>query len=1029
MPAKKKTVKKKATKKATRKKSTKKKVTRKKAAASKVPAAKSRKRSKSAARRTSAKATRQQKKQGTVKKTVAGLARPSFPIVGIGASAGGLEAMTDFLKDLPADIGMAFVLVQHLAPEHKSMMVELLAQETTLRVSEVKDGMVVEPNNLYVIPPNTNLGIINNTLHLMPRVTQKQHLPIDYFLQSLAKDQGSNAIGIILSGSASDGTLGLKAIKAEEGITFAQDKETARYDSMPSSAIAAGCVDFVLSPKDVAHELIHIARHPDVLRVDATVNKKELEHSNKDLDKIFLLLRNRTGNDFTYYKHNTIRRRISRRMLVHKIDRLKDYVRYLSSHPVEVDALFHDILINVTGFFRDPEVFDSLKNDVFPAIMEDHKNDHPIRIWGPGCSSGEEVYSIIISLLEYLGDNARGVMIQVFASDIDEQAIEQARIGIYPEGISADVSRERLHRFFTKVPQGYQINKRIRDLCVFAQQNITKDPPFSHQDLIVCRNMLIYMGNVLQRKVLQTLHYALKPDGYLLLGSAETVGASADLFSTALAEHKVYKKKDLPLGIHYQPAITPHAHTLPSLRTEKTFTEQQPMDLQKAAESLIINQYGPPGVVVNDRLDVMQFVGHTGPYLAPAPGAASLNLIKLAHPDLTVELRVTIHKAIRENKRIRKEGIRLRHNSLLQEVTIEIVPLLGSGDGEQYFLVLFLREFEYEAKNIAKEKASKKELTTKEVNRIQELEQELETNKTYMQTIIEEQEASNEELQSANEEIQSTNEELQSTNEELETAKEELQSTNEELITVNEELENRNVELSTSNDDLNNLIASTDLPLLMLNSALSIRFFSSRAKQLLNLIDADIGRPIGDIRPNVDVDDLAEHVQKVLETLKPLALEVSDGNQQWYTMHIRPYRTEDNRIQGAIIVFFDITDSKILQRASRLATVVEDSNDAITLQDFDGRILAWNRRSEEVYGYKEEDIIGENIDLVVPEEYRMEMKTCTDNLKLGRLVRPFETVRQKKSGETIKVLVTMSLLRDERGRPEAIATTEHLLTD
>lgn len=955
-----------------------------------------------------------------------------FPIVGIGASAGGLEAISALLKRLPEDIDMVFVLIQHLAPEHQSMLAELLARETVLTVSEITDGLKVEPNHVYVIPPNANLGIINKVLHLMPRDKSQQHLPIDYFFRSLASDQGSNAIGIILSGSASDGTLGLKAIKAEDGITFAQAPETAHYDSMPASAIAAGCVDFVLSPEAIAQQLVHVSRHPDVLRADIATGKMEQEQIGSELEKIFLLLRSRTGNDFTHYKQTTIRRRISRRMLVNKIDRLKDYVRYLSSHPFEVDALFQDILINVTSFFRDPEVFEALKNTVFPAMLRDRDSDLAIRLWVPGCATGEEVYSIIITLLESLGDNAAGATVQVFASDIDPQSIEKARAGIYPIGITADVSPERLRRFFNKVPQGYQINKRIRDLCVFATQNITKDPPFSHLDLIACRNMLIYMGSVLQRNVLQTMHYALNPGGYLLLGSSETIGASADLFAMDGKEHKIYRKKDVPGNARYHHGSSTSSLAKPALLIGKSLVEkQQPMNLQQLAESIILNQYSPPGVVINERLDVIQFIGQMGPYIGPTPGTASLSLVKLAHPDLTSELRIAAHNTIQKKLPTHKEGVRLRHNGNIEEVTIEVTPLPRHNDAEQYYLVIFRKVAEYDA-TASKARTGKKDkqaASGKELAQIKELEQELETTKAYMQAIIEDQEASNEELQAANEEIQSTNEELQSTNEELETAKEELQSTNEELVTVNEELENRNAELSTSNDDLKNIIASTELPVVMLNEELKIRFFSPQARNMLNLIDSDIGRPIGDIRPKVNTGDITADILNVIKTLRPFTMEVHDDQDRWFSLNIRPYLTEDSRIKGAVMVFINITDSKTLQRANRLATVVENSNDAITVQDFDGRIIAWNPKAAEIYGYTEEEAINANINVVVPEDKQNELATVVRNVRQGKIVMPFETDRQNKNGKRIKVMMVVSVLNDEHGKPLAIATTERLIED
>ncbi|MEE4376112.1 MAG: chemotaxis protein CheB [Candidatus Competibacteraceae bacterium] len=963
------------------------------------------------------------------------LTKPGLFVVGVGASAGGLEAVTEMLNHLPPDIGMAFVLVQHLAPGHDSMMTELLTRETTLAVAEITDGMTVAANQVFVIPPNSNLGIINGVLHLMPRDpdAKKRHLPIDYFFQSLAKDQGQKAIGIILSGSASDGTEGLKAIHAEGGITFAQDSDTARYDSMPNNAVATGCVDFVLNPQGIAQELTQIARHPEVLRADIAAGKEDSARLRSEMEKILLLLRDRTGNDFTYYKQNTIQRRISRRMLVHKIDRVKDYVRYLDAHPPEVDALFHDILISVTGFFRNPEAFEALKVNALPAIAQNRASNQPIRIWVPGCASGEEVYSLVIVILEYLGDKGGNPTVQVFATDIDERAIAKARTGIYQESNTAHVSRERLRRFFSKIPQGYQISKPIRDMCVFAPQNVIKDPPFTHQDLIVCRNLLIYLSNALQRKVLRTFHYALNSGGYLFLGNSESVGAAADLFALADKDNKLYRKKDVVVRPRGEAVTMPIPLT--PLRTAVeplSVSDRKPEHLQRLAESIILNEYGPPGVIVNEQLNAVLFIGHTGPYLEPAPGVASLSLIKLAHPNLTVDLRVATHAAFRDKKPTRKAGARLPRNGTIEEVSIEVMPLVEREAGEPHYLVLFrkLAEYPANATDNQPDPATEQEPATAKDQRIQALDQELQATKAYMQTIIEDLEASNEELQSANEEIQSTNEELQSTNEELETTKEELQSTNEELITVNEELEHRNVELSSLNNDFVNLINSADLPLIVVNESLTVRYFSPQAHKLLNLIDSDIGRPIGDIRPNIDTGDITEQVHQVMDTLNPTATEVQGQQGHWYSMRIRPYRTADNRIAGAVIVFVDTTSFReTLARARRLATVVEDANDAVTVQDFEGRIQAWNPAAAKMYGYSEDEALHSNSSLIIPDDCQQDMQDKLATLQAGGVVKPFETWRLAKNGVKLKVWVTLSALKDDLGKPAALATTERLLPD
>ena len=568
------------------------------------------------------------------------VAEQTFPVVGVGASAGGLGAFTKLLKNLPADTGMAFVLVQHLDPKHVSLLPELLARATAMPVVEISDGTRIAPNHVYVMPPNYSLAMLHGVLHLMPRPDEYgKHLPIDDFLRSLADDRHSNAIGVILSGTASDGTLGMKAIKFEGGITFAQSEDSAEYDGMPHSAIAAGHVDFVLTPEEIGKELVRIAHHP-YLRVEETGPRGELVSEGGDnLNKIFVLLRSRTGNDFTYYKHSTIRRRIKRRMVLHQLEKMEDYVKYLQKQPGELDALFQDMLINVTSFFRDPETFEALKQEVFPALVEKCSAEQPLRIWVPGCSTGEEVYSVAIALLEFLGDRASNIPIQIFASDIDDKAIDKARQGIYPESIRDDIAPGRLQRFFVKTPGGYQISKIIRDICVFAVQNVIKDPPFSRLDLICCRNLMIYLGAVLQKKVLHTFHYALRPGRFLMLGTSETIGSFADLFATVDKKSKIYSKKSVAALPGYDFTTLPHAVTMPA--ADQTRPERTPsaLDLQHEAERLILTTYGPPGVIINQDMQILHFRGQTGPYIEPSPGSASLNLLKMARQDLVMELR------------------------------------------------------------------------------------------------------------------------------------------------------------------------------------------------------------------------------------------------------------------------------------------------------------------------------------------------------------------------------------------------------
>ncbi len=842
-----------------------------------------------------------------------------FPIVGIGASAGGLEAFNQLLNALPPDTGMGFVVVQHLAPNHESMLTEILSKSTLMPVAEVRDGVAVAPDSVYVIPPNTNMALLHGHLNLMPRKnTQGHHMPIDYFLRSLAEDQGSRAIGVILSGTASDGVKGLTAIKSAAGITFAQDPRTAKYDGMPRNAIDAGVVDFMLSPEAIAHELVKISNHPYVAPIHAEKDEPLLPEGGDTLNKIFILLRAAYGVDFTYYKQTTIRRRIMRRMVLHRIESLGDYIKYLQSNPTEIDLLYQDILITVTSFFREPEAFAVLKEKIFPALIRNRAAES-IRVWVPGCSTGEEAYSIAISWLEFFKDTPSNIALQIFATDISERAIEKARAGIYDESISADVSPERLRRFFIKTEGGYQISRAIRDMCIFARQNVTKDPPFSKLDLISCRNMLIYLGPVLQKKVMPIFHYALNPSGYLMLGNSETIGTFSDLFGLVDKKHRTYVRK----SVSTRPSVDFVAR---DTGAEKAETERRAgrmneagwsgFDLQREADRIVLNKYAPSGVTINENMEILQFRGRTGLFLEPAPGAASLSLLKMLREDLLLDVRTAIHEAKRKDATVKKEGLRLRHNDQSREVRIEVIPFRPPLSKERFFLVLFeevapISSTATKRLDLRKAKSDKEKPTGRSAQKslddeIARLTQELESAKAYLQATVEEQEAANEELHSANEEIQSSNEELQSTNEELETAKEELQSTNEELTTVNEEMQNRNFELNLLNNDLNNLLGSINIPVLMLGQDLRIRRFTQSAEKALNLIPTDVGRPISDIKSNIEMPELERLVLSVIDDLGAIEREVHDRDGRWYLMRIRPYRTADNKIDGAVIALFDI---------------------------------------------------------------------------------------------------------------------------
>jgi two-component system CheB/CheR fusion protein len=850
----------------------------------------------------------------------------SFPVVGVGASAGGLEAFSALLLGLPEDTGMAFVLIQHLAPAHTSALPDLLRRATLMPVMEIKDGLRITANHVYVIPPNANVGIQHGRLYLQPREAEAgRYLPIDYFLKSLAHEQGDNAIGIILSGTASDGVLGLKEIKAAGGITFAQDEESAEYNGMPHSAIAAGVVDFVMPPAQIAAQLVYLRQHPYLANKNAGAISEEQGEAGDELSKIFSLLRQQTGNDFTYYKPSTIQRRIKRRMALHKLDQLEDYIRLLQRTPAEVDALFHDILIHVTGFFRDPEVFEVLQQQVFPELMAGRAPGVPIRIWVPGCSSGEEVYSLVICLLEFLGERINFTPIQVFGTDLDDQAIDYARQGIFPESIVQSVSPERLRLFFLKVEQGYQINRQVRDRCVFSRHNVLSDPAFSKMDLISCRNLLIYLGPVLQKKVLQILHYALNPQGILVLGASETIGRYADLFALADKKQKIYVKKTALLATEPQLIARDKQPAMQELNQVKWPPQSwTTMDLQREVDRMLLRKFAPPGVVVDEDLTILQFRGQTGAFLEPAPGEASLKLLKMARNGLAMELANMTRDALRSNNSVRRTAIKVYSSTGSRYITLEVDPVRVSPSIGQYLLVTFQEKAP--PAPLAVEMAHPGPATGEESTELLQLRQELIASKEYLQSTIEQQEVTNEELTSANEEIQASNEELQSINEELETAKEELQSTNEELVTINNELEVRNNELEQLNNDLGNLLGGMATAIIMVDKGLRIRRYTTEAEQLLNLQPASTGQPITQTNLSVVIPDFERRLHQVIDNMISQELELQDVDAHWYRVRLRPYKTIDNKIDGAVLAFVDID---ILKQSLAQAEQARDYAEAI----------------------------------------------------------------------------------------------------
>jgi two-component system CheB/CheR fusion protein len=889
----------------------------------------------------------------------------SFPIVGIGASAGGLDASRRLLATLPADTGMAFVLIQHLSPDHPSHLAEILSRSTAMPVIEVQDEPTVEPNHVYVIPPGRDMVIGKRSLQLHPRAEPaRSRRPIDSFLRSLAEDQAHCAIGVVLSGTGNDGSVGIEEIKAQGGITFAQD-ESAQHDSMPRSAIGSGCIDFVMSPEQIAAELTRIGQHPYVVATADALPPDEESAATQ----ILRLLRERTRVDFSHYKATTLYRRMSRRMLLHSLDDLHAYLEFLRKQPDELQNLYRDILISVTSFFRDPKAFDALRDKVFPELLQQRGNDDPLRIWVLGCSTGEEAYSLAIALSEQMEDTGVHVPVQIFATDLNEQGIERARLGTYSREAADHVSAERLARWFSETAAGYRVCQAIREMCVFARQNVLADPPFSRMDLISCRNLLIYMEPVLQHRVLPLFHYALKPAGFLWLGSAETVGGFTDLFEARDARHRIYAKT---------PASTPALSDLQPGRGEwlgatrpvapATAREDRAANLSlREADRVVSNRYGPPSVLVNQSLEILQFRGDTSPYLALAPGRPSTNLLKLAREGLVAGLRTALQSAIARAAPERQEGLEVKIHGRLRVVDVQVLPVPGGPPGERCFLVLF----EDPANEGSPSTLPHHPVTSGQPEELQRantrLARELEATREFMQSLVEDRDAVTEEMQSANEEIQSSNEELQSLNEELQTSKEEIQAANEELITVNDEMRGRNDELIVSNADLVNFLASSEIALVMLDRDLRIRRFTPAAESVMNLIPADIGRSINDLKLSFELPDLNRRLRAVIANGTPQEEEITDREGHRYLLRLKPYRTAQQAIDGAVILLIDIHARKILERSlhsseekSRL--LMEGAvGIAIILIDTHGLVNGWNVGAERLFGYREPEIIGQHI--------------------------------------------------------------------
>jgi two-component system, chemotaxis family, CheB/CheR fusion protein len=868
----------------------------------------------------------------------------AFPVVGLGASAGGLEALEEFLKHMPPDSGMAFVVVTHQHPGHTSLLPELLRKDTAMPVTEVSDNLRVKPNTIYVARPEGYLALLNGRFQFMdPKEPFTVRLPIDYFFRSLAEDQHECAVGIILSGTASDGTLGVKAIKGAGGMTMVQEPDSAKYSGMPRSAVATGQVDYVLPVSQLPQALVAYAKGSYLARPGAGESDSLLPDP---MLKTIVLLRNRTGHDFSAYKPSTIRRRIERRMNLHQMESAQAYLRILQNNPHELDLLFKELLIGVTSFFRDPEVFKTLGKTALKELLESRPEDSVVRVWVPGCATGEEAYSLAILLREGAERMKKSFAFQVFGTDLDSRGVDVARAGIYPDGIAVDVSRERLARFFTKEDGHYRLKKEIREMVIFAPQNVCKDPPFTKLDLISCRNLLIYLNGALQQRLLSLFHYALKPDGLLFLGPSESIGDLRGHFSVLDKKAKIFRRAGRISASHAQVEFHPGAIAIadPQAGLAETVVTAPEPKMSAVFDKLLLGRFAPASVIVNEQGDISFIHGRTGAYLEPVAGRPRYNLLEMAREGLCLTLAAALRRAARQKSDVVSEGVRVKTDSRFTSVDVTVSRITDPESIRGLFLVAFRPA---QAKIPRQAKGKKSAADRLPPSRVKDLERELLFTRESLQDTVEELQTRQEELKSSNEELQSTNEELQSTNEELETSKEEMQSLNEELQTVNAQLQSKVEAFTQANDDMQNLLNSTTIPTLFLDANLKIRRFTEEARQVFNLIPTDAGRPIANLASNINYDGLVPDATEVLRTLVAHEKEVPTRDGGWRLVRILPYRTTDNLIDGLVITLVDITRAKQSEQAAEqnrayAESIVATMREPLLVLDQDLRVISAN---------------------------------------------------------------------------------------
>jgi len=925
--------------------------------------------------------TRKLKSTISSKAQISDTIQDKFPIVGIGASAGGLEALEQFLGYVPENSGMAFVVIQHLDPTQKGMLPELLQRITKMKVFQVKDRMPVKPDCVYVIPPNKTMSILKGVLYLFnPIEVRGLRLPIDFFLRALADDQKERSIGLILSGMGADGSIGIRAIKEKNGIVMVQEPSNAKFDSMPRNAIDAVLVDIVAPANELPSRLLEFLKHIPLIKpgLDTEIKDKS------SLEKIIILLRTYTGNDFSLYKKNTIYRRIERRMGVHKIEKISSYVHFLQENPKEIEILFKELMIGVTNFFRDPATWEKLKETVIPDIISNMQPGSILRAWVPGCSTGEEAYSLAIVFKEVLEkiNSHGGFSLQIFATDLDHDAIEIARKGIFPANIAADVSQDRLNRFFLTTEEGYFINTEIRETVVFAQHNLIMHPPFTKIDIISCRNLLIYLEPELQKKLLRLFYYSMTPNGIMLLGSSETLQTQSHFFTSLDVKMKIFKRAATSLAPEIFDFPTAFSQTKP-VTLEKQTPSRSIVNIQTLADQLMLQNFSPAGVLVNEHGDIIYISGHTGKYLEPAVGKANMNVFAMLREGLRNEFHIAFRKAIMKKETVFLRNVKVGTNDGAQTLNVSIQWIEKPEPLNGMVMIIFtdIPETPESKKQSVKEKRIKHSL------RQSELEQELKYSREKMQDTLEEMQTSQEELKSTNEELQSTNEELQSTNEELTSSKEEMQSLNEELQTLNAELQSKVDDFTRVNNDMKNLLNSTDIATLFLDKELHIRRYTIQSTKIFKLIKSDIGRPFTDLVSDLIYPELAADALEVLRSLVFIQKPVPTKDGRWFSVRIMPYRTVDDRIDGLVITFINISDLKKIElklheTEQMNSLLVNSSSDILIKLSANGNISEFNPEAENFFGKKREDVINHNfIQTVIPEKLRKKTENSLKKLQ------------------------------------------------